>query len=452
MEFRNLTPFDALCYSALAPDDQEHRVIAMKVAYRLSVDPQTPGRLQPQLLDAEPLPLCTADTFYGEPGQSSTREESDLAPYKPRCDVLLRGHAYAPQGRPHAQWMSRLRVSLPLPLEPPPEIPLPYGLAPNMPPSFEQLEQWRRAQAHALRLHAERPTHRVLLDKSLRVSGPRQFSQARLRGDWRVGEAQPVSGVPLRWEHAFGGHAQVADRERDPTLAPGWRLNEVCFSNPLGCGWFDARQFDLAGPDELQSPEGTPVPQFEWPDAPVLQPLLARNPEPPVDAAGMATVAAGYGMQPAGFGARGRAWAPRLALAGSYDWQWLNQRWPGLPLDFDFGYWNSAPVDQQVEHLAPDARLEVWNLTDPALSADGYACCDLPGHRPYVLVRMQDGGLLPLPLLTDTVLWDTDTATLSLTHRVSLPRDWPVRAIEARFESDPAAPLVRWPATETAGG
>ena len=35
MEFRNLTPFDALCFSALGVDDQEYPVLAMKVGYRL---------------------------------------------------------------------------------------------------------------------------------------------------------------------------------------------------------------------------------------------------------------------------------------------------------------------------------------------------------------------------------------------------------------------------------
>ena len=34
------------------------------------------------------------------------------------------------------------------------------------------------------------------------------------------------------------------------------------------------------------------------------------------------------------------------ALAGTYDDSWKQTRWPGLPEDFDFGYWNCAPEDQ----------------------------------------------------------------------------------------------------------
>ena len=41
-----------------------------------------------------------ADTFTGEPGFSAPVYETDYAPRKLRCDVLLNGSAYAPDGRP----------------------------------------------------------------------------------------------------------------------------------------------------------------------------------------------------------------------------------------------------------------------------------------------------------------------------------------------------------------
>src|SRR5262249_36106062 len=49
-----------------------------------------------------------ADIFTGEPGFSAPLYESDYAPHKPRCDVLLHGSAYAPGGKP----VRRVRVSL----------------------------------------------------------------------------------------------------------------------------------------------------------------------------------------------------------------------------------------------------------------------------------------------------------------------------------------------------
>lgn len=58
-------------------------------------------------------------------------------------------------------------------------------------------------------------------------------------------------------------------------------------------------------------------------------------------------------------------------------------------------------------------------------------------------MRLLNGVMLPLPLLTDTLLIDTDAMTLSLTHRASLPSSEAIRVLEARFEIDPAAPLVK---------
>ncbi|NWE80434.1 DUF2169 domain-containing protein, partial [Pseudomonas yamanorum] len=103
MEFRNLTPFDALCFSALGMDDQEYPVLVMKVGYRLLPIDGQPGQFRAEVMDEDPLALCTADRYYGEEGASSVCEESDLAPFKPRCDVIVVGNAYAPQGQPTTQ-------------------------------------------------------------------------------------------------------------------------------------------------------------------------------------------------------------------------------------------------------------------------------------------------------------------------------------------------------------
>jgi len=53
----------------------------------------------PALAEAQP-PLIEADTFTGELGLSAPVCESDYPLRKPRCDVLLLGSAYAPEGRP----------------------------------------------------------------------------------------------------------------------------------------------------------------------------------------------------------------------------------------------------------------------------------------------------------------------------------------------------------------
>jgi hypothetical protein len=59
------------------------------------------------------------------------------------------------------------------------------------------------------------------------------------------------------------------------------------------------------------------------------------------------------------------------------------------------------------------------------------------------LLRLFNGALLPLPMLTDTLRIDTEAMTLVLTHRISLPNNLDIRVLEARFETDPAAKLIK---------
>ncbi|WP_028634791.1 DUF2169 family type VI secretion system accessory protein [Pseudomonas parafulva] len=441
MEFRNLTPFDVKCFSALAPDGQEHPVIAMKVGYRLEPIEGCPCRLRAAVIDDEPLPLCMADTYYAGIGSSSVLEESDLAPFKPRCDVIVVGHSHAPAGQPATTWEAGIRVTSTRPKQIIPDPPPPKR-APNVYLTADELQAHQARILEVRQRNREHLTPRVLLDKTLRFTGPREFHHNFF--GWHLTDPAPATRVPLRWEHAFGGASQFAnpDYGHNPE-APEFLLNEVCFSNPLGCGWLEQRHEKLHYEQTGEKLASLPAPQLEHLDEPIERLLRSRHPAGPLDAAAMAEVAASYGCSPAGFGIVGRAWAPRLALAGTYDENWEDNHWPGLPQDFDFGYWNGAPVDQQVAFPTPDARLALFNLVDPSLSQDGHCEVQLPGHRPFVLMRMTNGVMLPLPMLTDTLRIDTDAMTLSMTHRISLSNSLDIRVLEARFETDPNAPIVR---------
>lgn len=436
MQFRNLTPFSALSYAALDPKDQEHRVIAMKVGYRLI---RSGEAWRPVIMDTEPLALCVADEFFGEPGESSTRQESDLAPCKPRCDVLVNGTAHAPGGQAARHWRIGVRVSTSTPVTTtsPPDRPQP--LNPFMRLTDDQINAWEQARSLHQRRAASSAAHTVLLDKWLTVHGPSEFRKMGWL-PWRRTRARPVEQVPVRWERAFGGHSVVRNpRQAD---APPW-LDEVCFANPLGCGWIEKRWTRLARRAGAPLRKALPAPQIEYPGHVLKQPVRARHPQQPLTAHDMQRIASSYGHPSAGLGAVGRAWAPRLAQAGTYDQAWLDERHPGLPEDFDYGYWNAAPADQQISYLPPDARIELWHLTPGELTPDGHLSVNLPGHRPFVLMRLRSGVMLPLPMMTDTVLIDTDAMTLALTHRAWIPAGTPVRVAEARFETDPRAPLLR---------
>lgn len=93
MELLNSTGMQAGYTMGMKPDGREILVVAIKGTFTIP----KPGE-QPKLAEVQ-IPLIMADTFTGEPGFSAPLYEVDYAPIKHRCDVLLSGSAYAPQGR-----------------------------------------------------------------------------------------------------------------------------------------------------------------------------------------------------------------------------------------------------------------------------------------------------------------------------------------------------------------
>jgi hypothetical protein len=129
-------------------------------------------------LAPEQVPLVTADEFTGEPGFSAPLIETDFAPIKPRCDVLLNGSAYAPGGKP----VDRVTVSL-----------------------------------------------RVgNLKKSFDVVGRRTWTSGLL--GLTPGPAEKFTVQPISYNVAFGG--------ADPTVADPAK-QKIYLANPVGIGYHD---------------------------------------------------------------------------------------------------------------------------------------------------------------------------------------------------------------------
>jgi hypothetical protein len=93
MELLNATEMVAGYTMGMRPDGRQLLVVVVKGTFAFP----PPGR-EPKLAEKQ-MPLLEADVFTGEPGFSATLYESDYAPHKPRCDVLLNGSAYAPRGK-----------------------------------------------------------------------------------------------------------------------------------------------------------------------------------------------------------------------------------------------------------------------------------------------------------------------------------------------------------------
>lgn len=104
MELLNATKMIAGYTMGMNPEGSELLVVVIKGTFTIPTRGDTPV-----LADSQ-VPLIEADIFSGEPGFSAPVYESDFAPFKPRCDVVLNGNAYAPSEKPVKKMQVGLRV------------------------------------------------------------------------------------------------------------------------------------------------------------------------------------------------------------------------------------------------------------------------------------------------------------------------------------------------------
>lgn len=178
MELLNATKMQAGYTLGMEPDGHERLVVVVKGTYKIPRD----GR-EPELAETQE-PLVMADVFTGEPGLSAPIYESDFAPRKPKCDVLLNGSCYAPGGKPASRVTVSLRVG-----------------------SFS---------------------------KSFSVVGNRTWKKT-----WFfVTSTKPVlfTVMPISYNHAFGGEDRT---HKDPAK------HKTFTANPLGVGFHDQLKGDL---------------------------------------------------------------------------------------------------------------------------------------------------------------------------------------------------------------
>lgn len=154
-------------------------------------------------------------------------------------------------------------------------------------------------------------------------------------------------------------------------------------------------------------------------------------------------------VPPAGFGPLPEELLPRVALRGTYDDTWLYQRSPLPPKDFDWGFYNVAPPDQQFSpYLRANEVLYFENL-HPSVPV---FASRLPGLHPRVLIRrhlpeQEEPQILELPTSLNSIHVDMDEMTVDLAwHAVASTPDEKAREVSHSFvvlESveGPAAPL-----------
>lgn len=410
MEFRNLTPFPAMAFDALDQHDRRFHTAVMRLTFALQDD----GTLT---LAPVQTPLAMTDEYHGELNRSSVKQESDLAPYKPHTDVIVIADAHAPNGQPGTQFAVMLKIN--------------------------------DAPAAGLSAAEEGP---LILRKVLMIKGAREWRKRHpltralsmfTLPPWRLTTPQPVARLPLRYEYAYGGENKVLvtdqaaqrvarkyrlpDRvpqtgDAAPNDRPDAIAHSVCEQNPVGRGF--AENWYLRATN------------------------IRRMPAAQIETSSQPTARFAASYAPQGLGVVGRAWRPRIGLAGTYDQQWVEQRHPNLPADFDFAYWNGAPADQQVTpHLSGDETVTLANLcpvgAGAVKDASGNTCLSfsLPGHLPFVLVRFEDGRIGELAARLDTLIIDTTPDANNPAKKPSVVCVWRatvasepgVRVLEARM-------------------
>jgi hypothetical protein len=233
-----------------------------------------------------------------------------------------------------------------------------------------------------------RPSLKVgRMHKAVAVIGERHWVEQL--GGYGQSDPKPFRTMPIRYERAYGGEGFGA--------------------NPVGMGYVA----------EAPAPGAKlpPLHHIERADQVVKNPL-----ERPA---------------PAGFGPLDRRWAERTQKTGTYDKKWLLERWPCFPLDFDWGYFNAAPADQQIDgYLRGDEGIVCEALHPQHARFEAR----LPGLRPRAFLR-KNGVVEEIALALDTLWIDMGSAS----PRCSPIRRSPPRPMQRIATGVPPRTRSSWP-------
>ncbi|MGN8118056.1 DUF2169 family type VI secretion system accessory protein [Labrys sp. 22185] len=331
----NHAPFPNFRYYSSDNTGKEFGVVIVKGTYEFAPS----GRL---LLAEEQAALVFTDLCHGAVNVTSLRHPSDLVPNKPTTDIIVNAVAWAPGGEPTPSWICGLHIV---------------------------------AQDGG-----------TVVEKSLRVTGPRQWvplwkrqlsdhetrewrKHRRWFKGWQLSEPTPISHLPLHYEYAYGGSRPVGEQ------GDGELVFEFDPHNPLGQGGLAEW---LSNPTEPHK-----APQIEAVDDPIDAPYKAYKPQ--------------------SLGPIPPAWEPRLPLGGTYDEEWENSIWPDWPSDYRFSYNNSAHPDLICAgFINGDEHITLTNL----IADEPNAAFDLPADRIVVDFIKPDGTRDQRQMPLDTVFLD----------------------------------------------
>ncbi|UXN02960.1 DUF2169 domain-containing protein [Bartonella sp. HY406] len=165
------------------------------------------------------------------------------------------------------------------------------------------------------------------LSYGFHVQGKRQFEPkgSSSNFDWQLSDAEPFSKLPILYQYAFGGTVKTSNED----------VTSYSY-NPIGQG--------LVSHYVLTQKEPISVPQ--------IGSIVELN-----------NFKIGKNITIHGCGPITKSWLPRIACAGALNDAWLRERYPLMPENFDFNYWNAAPLPlQSASYLNGDETITMNGL------------------------------------------------------------------------------------------
>ncbi len=319
----NIAPFEGLGVEHRFYNGHPYDCLFVKATFRITHD----NRLLP-LIDQPKF--VANDVYEGDEDTTALKYPSEIIPFKPGTDVIVIGNAKPRAGEPSEQWLANLRV---------------------------------------VRNGAD---EEILLDKTVRFTGPRTWTRSRL-GGWQLSPIESCSAVRLSYANGFGGASAKVEREDD-----------AFWPNPFGRGFY--------GRDKVDSEREYHAPQ-----------ILSKD-----------DIELKWGrlIDPIGLSPMDGKQAARLQFAGTYDEAWKENVAPNIPLDMKLDFWNTVPQDQVVSPYLEGG--EIIRTIGLFPTVDGARNFALPNF--YVTGLPITGRFKheAMPMHIDTVIIDLDTSHVTI--------------------------------------
>lgn len=213
LQLNNKTRFKGSLALFANPEGVDCAYGVVKATFRIEDD----GTLS---ISKDQLPLAVSDVFWDEPTKSSLKQAGEIGLAKSSTDILLSGHAYAPDGE---AFSSEVRLTV------------------------------------------------GALTKTVRVFGDRTW-ESGLFG-MKISPPKPFRKIPLRYEYAFGGTYLQPEDESKVEVEPRNLVGRGLLPKQNKASWKGVPLPNLEDPQQLiASPKDRPTPVCFAPICPHWEP------------------------------------------------------------------------------------------------------------------------------------------------------------------------------------